>query len=114
MVRRLKPEDKLTKDGKKAREYFKKNPERREDFLKRSKKYYQENKLKIRIRKKLKTKSQREEVIKKLGSKCASCGDLYNRHLTRSNLELDHKFYMKGESKPGEVFRQVLNQIENG
>jgi len=32
-----------------------------------------------------------------LAAKCASCGEPYNPHAKRSNLEIDHKFYFPDE-----------------
>ena len=44
-------------------------------------------------------KSQRAELYRKLGGKCVACGEKFNPNLTRSNLEIHHKFYDEEDMK---------------
>lgn len=43
-----------------------------------------------------------------------SCGEAYNPHSVPTNLQIDHKFYLKDRHRKPESFRQVLNQINSG
>lgn len=113
MARRLKSEKEITKKGKAAREYFRKNPEVHDKVKKRQREYYQETKPVRQLQKKLKTKEQREYVIKKLGSKCSSCGEEYNTHAHRSNLQIDHKFYLKSKSLGDRPVATIMTLLEN-
>ena len=113
MARRLKPEDKLTKESKVNREYLRKNPVVHEKVKKRQREYYFETKPVRQLQKKLKTKEQREYVIKKLGSKCSSCGEEYNPHARRSNLQIDHKFYLKSKSLGDRPVTIIMKLLEN-
>lgn len=114
MARRLKSDDKISKKGKSSREYFRKNPEVHEKVKQRQREYYQETKPERQLQKKLKTKEQREYVIEKLGSKCSSCGEDYNSHARHSNLQIDHKFYLKSRALGYDAVSSVLKLIENG
>jgi len=113
VVRHLKSDEKITKESKANREYLRKNPVVHDKVKKRMREYYFETKPIRQIRKKLKTKQQREFVIKKLGSKCSSCGEEYNPHATRSNLQIDHKFYLKSTSLGYDSVSSVMKLIEN-
>ena len=113
VTRRLKPINELGSQAKRTRERFRKDPDLHQKYKKWMNEYYLKTKENIRIRKKLKSKDQRKFCIQALGSKCGSCGEPYNPNLERSNLELDHKFYLRGQKKPGESFRQVLRLIES-
>ena len=113
MVRRLKSDKEITKKGKASREYFRKNPDVHEKVKKRAREYYLETKPARQLQKKLKTKEQREYVIKKLGSKCSSCGEEYNPHARRSNLQIDHKFYLKSKSLGDRPVTIIMKLLEN-
>jgi|APSaa5957512535_1039671.scaffolds.fasta_scaffold31814_2 hypothetical protein len=114
MARRLKSDDKISKTGKAAREYFRKNPDVHEKVKRRQREYYEETKPARQLQKKLKSKEQREHVYEKLGLKCSSCGEEYNPHAKRSNLQIDHKFYLKSTSLGYDTVSSVLKLIENG
>jgi len=114
MVRRLKPESELTAKGKRRRKENQKNPDKHKARKKRMNEYYLETKEKQQFSKKLKTKEQREFVIKKMGGKCMSCGEQYNPHSRPSNLEFDHKTYLESKTTHAETFRQVLAWIKRG
>ena len=114
MARHLKSDDKITKEGKANREYFRKNPIVHEKVKQRQREYYKETKPVRQLQKKLKTKEQREYVYKKLGSKCSSCGEEYNPHANRSNLQIDHKFYLKSKALGYDTVSSVMKLIENG
>ncbi len=117
MVRRLKPINELSSEAKRTRERYRKNPESHEKYKQWLKDYNVKYKERHRIRKKLKGKEQREVVIKKLGSKCASCGEFYNPHHTRRDkLEIDHKFYLeRGTRVTGtNTVLQIFRLLEQG
>jgi len=114
VVRLLKTDDKLSKEGKAAREYFRKNPDVHDKVKRRQREYYHETKVERQLKKKLQVKEQREDVIKKLGSKCSSCGEEYNPHARRSNLQIDHKFYLKSRALGYDSVSSVLKLIESG
>jgi len=97
MVRRPKPESEIHPHTKKMRAFYKQNPVEHEKYKQKMKVQYQKNREQIRMRKKQKMKEQKEYVYNLLGSKCASCGEPYNPHIKRSNLEIDHKFYFPDE-----------------
>ena len=112
MVRRLKPYEKLAPTSKYHRDRTAKDPEWHKKQLKKSKAHYLKNKPKQQIQKKLKVKQQRESIIKQMGSKCMSCGELYNPNLRRSNLQFDHKTYLKSPMTKAETFRQIMDIID--
>ena len=76
--------------------------------------YYQKNKERFKLTKKLKSKEQREIAIKHMGGKCMNCEEQYNPHAKKSNLEFDHKVYISSKSTKSETFRQVLDFIDRG
>ena len=78
------------------------------------KEYYIKNKPREQIRKKLWQKRIREEAIKHLGDKCASCGEPYNPHARPSNLQFDHKFYIQSKFITKNIASQILNQVSQG
>jgi len=114
MARRLKSDEKMTKEGKANREYFRKNPDVHEKVKRRQREYYKETKPARQLQKKLKTKEQREYVIKKLGSKCSSCGEDFNPHARHSNLQIDHKFYLKSKALGYDTVSSVMKLLETG
>jgi len=113
VARHLKSDKEITKEGKANREYFRKNPVVHEKVKKRQREYYHETKPIRQLQKKLKVKEQREYVIKKLGSKCASCGEKYNPNAKRSNLQIDHKFYLKSTSLGYDTVSSVMKLLDN-
>ncbi len=114
MVRPKKPIDELSPTARRARLLREENPKLDEAYRKYQKESYRKKKPIHQIRKKLKVKEQRDFVIQKLGNKCVSCGEPYNPHSVRTNLEIDHKFYFKDRYRKPETFRQVLNLINSG
>ena len=114
MVRHLKSDDKITKKSKANREYLRKNPVVHEKVKKRAREYYFETKPARQLQKKIKTKEQREYVYEKLGSKCSSCGEQYNPHAKTTNLQIDHKFYLKSTSLGYDAVSSVMKLIESG
>jgi len=114
VARRLKSDNKITKESKKNREYLLRNPEVHEKVKRRQREYYVETKPVRQLQKKLKAKEQREYVYEKLGSKCSSCGEEYNPHAKRSNLQIDHKFYLKSTSLGYDAVSSVMILIKNG
>jgi len=112
MVRRRKPVSELSRVQRQRWERYEKNPKFREEELKKKKLHYLETKPKQQIQKKLKVKQQRESIIKLMGSKCMSCGELYNPNLRRSNLQFDHKTYLKSPTTKAETFRQIMDIID--
>ena len=114
MARHLKSDDKITKKSKANREYLRKNPLVHEKVKKRSREYYFETKPARQLQKKIKTKQQREYVYEKLGSKCSSCGEQYNPHAKITNLQIDHKFYLKSTSLGYDSVSSVMKLIESG
>jgi len=113
LARRLKSEKEISKKGKASREYFRKNPDVHEKHKRRQREYYLETKPARQLQKKLKVKEQREYVIKKLGSKCSSCGEEYNPHARRSNLQIDHKFYLKSKFLGDRPVTTIMKLLEN-
>ncbi len=114
MTRPKKPIEEISKTARRARLLREGNPKIDEAYKKYQKDSYRKKKSIHRIRKKLKVKEQRDFVIQKLGNKCDSCGEPYNPHSVRTNLEIDHKFYLKDRYRKPETFRQVLNLINSG
>lgn len=114
MVRRLKPEESLTEAGKAHRARTKRDPIWHEEFKQKKKEEYKQHKRVHQIRKKLKAKQLREFVIKRLGYRCMSCGEPFNPNLRRSNLQLDHLFYIRSNDVKKETVREVLDLIEKG
>ena len=114
MVSRLKPEESLTEAAKAHRARAKRDPIWHEEFKQKKKVEYKQHKRVHQIRKKLKGKQQREFVIKKLGSRCMSCGEPFNPNLRTSNLQLDHLFYIRSNDIKKETLREVLDLIEKG
>lgn len=115
MVRRLKEESDI-KDPKTRyyRKRIKIDPDWHEKQKQRNKDYYKRTKSRQQISKKLKTKEQREFAIKKLGNACMSCNEPYNPNTRVSNLQFDHKFYLKSKHLKTETLRNILDMIESG
>ena len=67
-------------------------------------KYHEERKKQKRIT----GKSERIELYKKLGGKCDSCGEKLNESLSKSNLQIHHKFYDNEDLKVKEKFKGRL------
>ena len=114
MVRTLKPENELSEHQKKMRAYYKKQPEEHQKYLQYQKEYHKKNRESIRIRKRQKGKTRILEVINILGSKCESCGEKYNPNLRRSNLEIDHEFYLRGEFAGTSTIHRILRLKKQG
>src|SRR2546428_13693519 len=114
MVRRLLPEDKLSKTQKQRRKFLANNPEVHERQKKYMREWYRRNKIKFKIRKHQREKQQREDDIKLLGGKCVSCGELYNPHLRISNLQFDHTFYVKSKAISVDIHYQIKDLIDQG
>ncbi len=114
MARRLKPENELSEHQKKQRKYFEKNPEAHQKMKQYQKEYHIKNRESLRIKKRQKGKIRIAEVIKILGSECASCGEKHNPNLRRSNLEIDHKFYLRGEFAGTSTGYRILRLKKQG
>ncbi len=115
MVRRgLLPDDKIHPGWKKRRDQFKQDSAKHEEVKKFQKEYYRKNKTKLQIKKKIHQKNLREELIEKLGGKCVSCGVRYNPNAVKSNLEFDHKFYLKSKATASLPHYQILDLINQG
>jgi len=75
------------------------DPEYREKYRKKSRdgyyKFHEERKKQKRIT----GKNERAELYRKLGAKCASCGEKFNPDISRSNLEIHHKEYSKEDEE---------------
>lgn len=112
--RRPKPESELGRIQRQRREYEKAKPELREKRKKASKEYYKQHRRHDLDQKKIKRKEQNEFLYELMGSKCMICGDVYNRHLRRTNLEFHHKKYYRGHDTKAETFRQVLDALDEG
>jgi len=86
----------------------KNDPEYRETMRKKSMdgyfKYHEQRKKQKRIT----GKNERIELYKKLGGKCDSCGEKLNESLSRSNLQIHHKFYDSEDLKIKEKFKGNL------
>lgn len=73
----------------------KNDPEYKDRINKRAMQNYFKHHEKRKKSKNVKQKSERAELYRKLGAKCASCGEKFNPDLSRSNLEIHHKEYSK-------------------
>ena len=78
---------------------------------------------KRKLAKNTKQKLLRADIYKKLGGKCASCGEKFNSDLARSNLEIHHKEYSKEDleykaKNKGNIgsrhHQEVKKMLENG
>lgn len=115
MVRRgLLPDDKIHPIWKKRRDEFKQDSAKHEKVKNTHKEYYKKNKVKLQIQKKRYIKKLREEEIETLGGKCVSCGVGYNPNAIKSNLEFDHKFYLKSKSSASLPHYQIRDLIKQG
>ena len=112
MGRRLKPEHELTPSGKGHRERMR-DPEYAKNYRKSQAERYKQNKPREQFRKRAKGKEQREEVIKVLGSKCSSCGEVYNTHFSRK-IQIDHKFYFRGRTDRTNTVDHIRALIKSG
>ena len=66
-------------------------------------------------RKKQQMSKQRRYVYTQImGGKCNSCGEPYNPHAKRSNLEIDHKFYFPDESPGLGTLLRIIRLKEQG
>lgn len=91
---------------------MKTDPIKHEAIKKQAREYYYKTKTRQQYKKKLKAKEKREKVISILGSKCMSCGEPYNSHLVRSNLEIDHIIYVKSKEIKKDPVAQVLDIVD--
>jgi len=114
MVRRDKDPEELKPKTKKLKEYYEKNPEKHKDVNKKKNEYYQKTKDKQSRSKQVKTKGQKEKLYKIFGEKCESCGEEYNSHAKMTNLQFDHKRYLRGKTTHVEVWRQVKHLVDTG
>ena len=114
MGRRLKPENELTRLGKWRRTRNITHPKSHEKRKKDAKEFYKQHKKHDLDQKKIKRKQQREFVYKAMGLECMCCGELYNRNLKRTNLELHHRIYNQSPSTKAETFRQALDAYDIG
>lgn len=114
MVRPLKPDDKVTPESKKNREYYKSNLAARQKRQEYMQKYYAKNKVKHQFRKKAYESKLRDSYINILGGKCTSCGELFNPHGRQTNLQFDHKFYLRSKSMGNSALWQIRKSIEQG
>jgi len=64
--------------------------------------------------KKMKTKQQKEFLYRRMGSKCQSCGEGYNRHKKISNVQFAHKISIRSSKNQGAVFRQAKAAFDRG
>ena len=112
--RRPKPESKLGRVKRQRRVHDKTNSESHEKRKKDAKEYYKQHKKHDLDQKKIKRKEQYEFLYEQMGSKCMICGDLYNRHLRRTNLEFHHKKYYRGHDTKAETVRQALDAFDEG
>jgi len=71
----------------------KNDPEYKDRINKRGMQDYFKHQEKRKKSKNTKQKLVRAELYRKLGAKCASCGEKFNPDLSRSNLEIHHKSY---------------------
>ena len=115
MVRRGRlPDDKVNPIWKKRREQFEQDETKHEKAKADLKEYYRKNKAKLQLKKKKYQKNLREGLIEKLGGKCVSCGVGYNPNAVKSNLEFDHKFYLKSKSRASLPHYEILDLINQG
>jgi len=99
------------------------NPERRARKNKEQLQKYYDNHEERKKKKRVTGKLQRAELYKKLGGKCISCGEKFNETLSRSNLELHHKFYDEDDERVRKKFKgnlgskhiwEIRRMIKNG
>ena len=114
MTRPLKPDDQVTPESKKHREYYKNNLEALRKRQEYAHKYYVKNKIKHQFRKKAYERKVRDSHYEILGGKCASCGELFNPHGRYTNLQFDHKFYLRSKSMGNSALWQIRKLIEQG
>ena len=114
MVRHTLPDEKLAPGTRKNKEYYKKNPEALQKRLEYGRKYYLKNKIKHQFRKKAHESKLRDSYIDILGGKCASCGELFNPHAKMTNLQFDHKFYLRSKSMGKSALWQIRKLVEQG
>ena len=88
--------------------------EKKEKLSQFNKEYYKKHKPRLQIYKKFWSKKNREESMKILGNKCASCGEPYNPHARISNLQFDHKFYIHSKSIHKSIASQIQEQVKHG
>jgi len=119
--RKKKPFDELTPTGQYYRKKFEENPEEHEKFLKDRAEYYRKNKPKQQKQKAEFTRQQSLKVIKLLGGKCVSCGELFDPNLKKTNLEIHHLYYdendLRVKQRHGSIssnIRDVITMFENG
>ena len=115
MVRPRLPDDKVTPDRQRIREYYRKNPDAHEKNLEYQRQYYKKYKVKHQFRKKSYANKLRDSYINILGGKCASCGETFNPYAKRSNLEFDHLVYLQsktyGNSPPFQI-KRLIEQVD--
>ncbi len=114
MVRPKLPDDKVTPHQQKRREYFRLNPDAHKKNLEYQRQQYRKNKVHRQFRKKSYANKLRDSYYKILGGKCASCGELFNPHAKRTNLEFDHKIYLKSKSMGNSALFQIKKLTDQG
>ena len=76
--------------------------------------YYLKKKPKLQLYKKQWMKKWRADYMKKLGEKCASCGEPYNPHARISNLQIDHKINIRSKTLSPSIYGQIQTLIKQG
>lgn len=62
----------------------------------------------IKERKRIRQKSWTAEIYIKLGGVCVSCGERYDPNLSRSNIQIHHKFYDDDDERIKKKFKGNL------
>jgi len=97
----------LSPSGKWNRLFYDKHPEEHEKYLKEQKERYAINKEKRSLQKKQLRIERTHSAIEVLGGKCDACEELYNPNLTRTNLQIHHRYYDKEELKKKERYGKI-------